>query len=81
MFEVDPHDQDANRDPKPIKALGRYAHEALVVDPHDGTIYLTEDAGTPERAALPLDAAARRAAARQGRAQASSPTTPASWRR
>ncbi|MEY2516752.1 MAG: uncharacterized protein QOJ89_4110 [bacterium] len=47
VFEVDPYDQDANRDPKPIKALGRYAHEALVVDPDTGTIYLTEDAGTP----------------------------------
>lgn len=47
VFEVDPYDQDANRDPKPIKALGRYAHEALVVDPETGTIYLTEDAGTP----------------------------------
>jgi uncharacterized protein len=63
VFEVDPYDQRANRDPKPIKALGRYAHEALVVDPHDGTIYLTEDAGTPNgllyrwtppRSALPL---------------------------
>jgi uncharacterized protein len=63
VFEVDPHDQRANRNPKPIKALGRYAHEALVVDPHDGTIYLTEDAGTPNgllyrwtppRSALPL---------------------------
>jgi secreted PhoX family phosphatase len=63
VFEVDPHDQRANRDPKPIKALGRYAHEALVVDPHDGTIYLTEDAGnpngllyrwTPPRSAQPL---------------------------
>ena len=47
VFEVDPYDQDANRDPKPIKALGRYAHEALVVDPDNGTIYLTEDAGNP----------------------------------
>src|SRR5689334_7777026 len=47
VFEVDPYDQDANRDPKPIKALGRYAHEALVIDPDRGTIYLTEDAGTP----------------------------------
>jgi hypothetical protein len=47
VFEVDPYDQDANRDPKPIKALGRYAHEALVIDPHTGAIYLTEDAGTP----------------------------------
>jgi secreted PhoX family phosphatase len=47
VFEVDPYDQDANRDPKPIKALGRYAHEALVIDPDTGVIYLTEDAGTP----------------------------------
>jgi uncharacterized protein len=47
VFEVDPYDQDANRDPKPIKALGRYAHEALVIDPDSGTIYLTEDAGNP----------------------------------
>jgi hypothetical protein len=63
VFEVDPYDQDANRDPKPIKALGRYSHEALVVDPHEGRIYLTEDAGnpngllyrwTPPREALPL---------------------------
>jgi secreted PhoX family phosphatase len=64
VFEVDPYDQDANRDPKPIKALGRYAHEALVVDPEAGTIYLTEDAGnpngllyrwTPPADALPLE--------------------------
>jgi secreted PhoX family phosphatase len=63
VFEVDPYDQDANRDPKPIKALGRYAHEALVIDPDTGTIYLTEDAGnpngllyrwTPPEEALPL---------------------------
>jgi uncharacterized protein len=63
VFEVDPYDQHANRDPKPIKALGRYAHEACVVDPHEGRIYLTEDAGnpngllyrwTPPRKALPL---------------------------
>ena len=64
VFDVDPYDQDANRDPQPIKALGRYAHEALVVDPGSGTIYLTEDAGnpngllyrwTPPRSALPLE--------------------------
>ena len=47
VFEVDPYDQDANRDPKPIKALGRYAHEACAVDPHTGAIYLTEDAASP----------------------------------
>ena len=63
VFEVDPYHQRANRDPQPIKALGRYAHESLVVDPRSGRIYLTEDAGnpngllyrfTPPRRALPL---------------------------
>ncbi|AGP58755.1 alkaline phosphatase PhoX [Streptomyces rapamycinicus] len=47
VFEVDPHDRKANRDPKPIKALGRYAHEAVVVDPGRGHLYLTEDASGP----------------------------------
>jgi secreted PhoX family phosphatase len=47
VFEVDPYDQRANRDPKPIKALGRFAHESVAVDPHTGVIYETEDAGTP----------------------------------
>ncbi|QKV97921.1 DUF839 domain-containing protein [Streptomyces sp. NA02950] len=47
VFEVDPHDRRANRDPKPIKALGRYAHEAVVVDPKRGDLYLTEDASGP----------------------------------
>ncbi|WP_413798639.1 alkaline phosphatase PhoX [Streptomyces iranensis] len=47
VFEVDPHDRRANRDPKPIKALGRYAHEAVVVDPGRGHLYLTEDASGP----------------------------------
>ncbi|UYB43086.1 PhoX family protein [Streptomyces sp. Je 1-4] len=47
VFEVDPHDRRAGRDPKPLKALGRYAHEAVVVDPKRGHLYLTEDADTP----------------------------------
>jgi len=47
VFEVDPYDRKANRDPKPIKALGRYAHEAVVVDPKLGHLYLTEDAAGP----------------------------------
>lgn len=46
-FEVDPHDLRAGRDPKPVKALGRYAHEAVVVDPKRGHLFLTEDADTP----------------------------------
>ncbi|MFE9254458.1 alkaline phosphatase PhoX [Streptomyces sp. NPDC006879] len=47
VFEVDPHDVRANRDPKPIKAFGRYAHEAVVIDPRRGHAYLTEDASGP----------------------------------
>ncbi|GAA3171813.1 MULTISPECIES: alkaline phosphatase PhoX [Streptomyces] len=47
VFEVDPHDLAAGRDPRPLKALGRFAHEAVVVDPRRGHLYLTEDADTP----------------------------------
>ncbi|MFF9911167.1 alkaline phosphatase PhoX [Streptomyces sp. NPDC013457] len=47
VFEVDPRDRRANRDPKPIKAFGRYDHEAVVIDPKRGHAYLTEDASEP----------------------------------
>ncbi|MFF0753808.1 alkaline phosphatase PhoX [Streptomyces sp. NPDC004267] len=47
VFEVDPHDRGAGRDPKPVKAFGRYAHEAVVIDPRRGHAYLTEDAAGP----------------------------------
>ncbi|MEU7643803.1 alkaline phosphatase PhoX [Streptomyces huasconensis] len=47
VFEVDPLHRRANRAPHPIKALGRYAHEAVVVDPRRGHLYLTEDAAKP----------------------------------
>ncbi|MFE2477424.1 alkaline phosphatase PhoX [Streptomyces sp. NPDC059389] len=47
VFEVDPHDRRANRDPEPVKAFGRYAHEAVVIDPRQGHAYLTEDASGP----------------------------------
>ncbi|WP_030799224.1 alkaline phosphatase PhoX [Streptomyces sp. NRRL S-337] len=47
VFEVDPHDRRAGQDPKPVKALGRYAHEAVVIDPRRGHAYLTEDAAGP----------------------------------
>ncbi|GAA2449027.1 PhoX family protein [Streptomyces pulveraceus] len=47
VFEVDPYDRRANRDPRPIKAFGRYAHEAVVIDPRLGHAYLTEDASGP----------------------------------
>ncbi|MFI7632860.1 alkaline phosphatase PhoX [Nonomuraea sp. NPDC049400] len=47
VFEVDPFDREANRDPVPLKFLGRYSHEAVAVDPHTSAIFLTEDAGGP----------------------------------
>ncbi|GGT10110.1 alkaline phosphatase PhoX [Streptomyces griseoviridis] len=47
VFEVDPADRRAGRDPKPVRAFGRYAHEAVVIDPRRGHAYLTEDASGP----------------------------------
>jgi secreted PhoX family phosphatase len=47
VFEVDPFDRAAIRDPRPVKALGRFVHEALAVDPATGGVYLTEDASGP----------------------------------
>lgn len=47
VFEVDPADRRANRDPKPLKFFGRYDHEAVVIDPRRGHAYLTEDASGP----------------------------------
>ena len=47
VFEVDPYDNDANRNPTPIRALGRFEHEAVAVDPDTGHIYETEDANNP----------------------------------
>ncbi len=59
VFEVDPFDQGVNRDPQPIKALGRYAHEAVAVDPRTGDIYLTEDASNPNGLLYRWEAARR----------------------
>jgi len=49
VFEVDPSAQEANlnKSPVPLKFLGRYAHEAVAVDPKTHAIYETEDAGGP----------------------------------
>ncbi|MEU3446818.1 alkaline phosphatase PhoX [Streptomyces thermolilacinus] len=47
VFEVDPHDRRANRDPKPVKAFGRFDHEAVVIDPRRDHAYLTEDDSSP----------------------------------
>jgi len=40
VFEVP---ADGNDDPRPLKALGRFRHEAVAVDPRDGVLYETED--------------------------------------
>ncbi|QNM82432.1 DUF839 domain-containing protein [Sphingomonas sabuli] len=42
VFEV-PADHTGRVDPVPIKALGRFNHEAAAVDPATGIVYLTED--------------------------------------
>jgi secreted PhoX family phosphatase len=44
VYEVDPF---RGGDPQPITALGRFEHEAVSIDPREGTAYLTEDADTP----------------------------------
>jgi uncharacterized protein len=38
---------DGTAHPEPIKAFGRYAHEALAIDPTRRQVYLSEDASTP----------------------------------
>lgn len=43
IFEVDPYDNARNADPTPLKAMGRFSHEATATDPRNGTIYETED--------------------------------------
>jgi secreted PhoX family phosphatase len=42
VFEV-PVLGDGPADPKPIKAMGRFVHEAVAVDPVTGIVYQTED--------------------------------------
>jgi len=41
VFEV-PYDRKG--DPRPLRAMGRFSHEAVAVDPRTGIVYLTEDA-------------------------------------
>ena len=38
---------DRQPDPEPLTALGRFAHEAVTIDPLRGHVYLTEDASSP----------------------------------
>ena len=47
VFEVDPFEPANNVNPVPLKAMGRFAHEAVAVDPQRGHVYLTEDASSP----------------------------------
>jgi hypothetical protein len=42
VFEV-PATETGLADPVPLKAMGRFEHEAVAVDPRTGIIYLTED--------------------------------------
>jgi secreted PhoX family phosphatase len=42
VFEV-PADARGLVDPLPLKALGRFDHEAVCIDPSTGVVYLTED--------------------------------------
>lgn len=44
VFEV-PSSSDRPVEPKPLRALGRFAHEAVAVDPRTSIVYLTEDNG------------------------------------
>lgn len=46
VFEV-PLDASGPVDPVPIKAMGRFEHEACVIDPRSGVVYMTEDNGDP----------------------------------
>jgi secreted PhoX family phosphatase len=46
VFEV-AADASGEGDATPITAMGRFEHEAAVVDPDDGAVYLTEDNGDP----------------------------------
>ncbi|WP_163550365.1 alkaline phosphatase PhoX [Candidatus Frankia nodulisporulans] len=47
VFEVDPFGRLRDDAPVPLTALGRFPHEAVAIDPRDGTVYLTEDAAKP----------------------------------
>jgi secreted PhoX family phosphatase len=47
VFEVDPWNRANNATPTPLTALGRFPHEAAIIDPQSGDVYLTEDASGP----------------------------------
>lgn len=45
IFEVPSQQNGAVSNPVPYKAMGRFRHEAVAVDPASGIVYETEDAG------------------------------------
>ena len=65
--------------PKPIKAFGRYAHEALAIDPTRTQVYLSEDASAPNGLFYRWTAPA--ASSSSPASPTSSATTPESSRR
>ncbi|WP_327352611.1 alkaline phosphatase PhoX [Streptomyces sp. NBC_01304] len=44
VFEVHPTDTRKLGGAVPLTAMGRFQHEAVAIDPHNGTVYETEDA-------------------------------------
>jgi secreted PhoX family phosphatase len=44
VFEI-PKDATGPIEPRPIKAMGRFLHEACAIDPRTGIVYMTEDNG------------------------------------
>lgn len=44
-FEVPAREKMGLAEPVPLKAMGRFNHEAVAVDPKSGVVYLTEDRG------------------------------------
>ncbi len=45
VFEVPASERIRLANPEPIRAMGRFNHEAVAVDPRTGIVYLTEDRG------------------------------------
>lgn len=75
VFEVDPYNPGNNRDPQPIKVLGRFAHEAVAVDPTSGDLYLTEDAANPNGLLYRWQTPSQLRPRRPGALRALTPTT------
>lgn len=47
VFEVDPAAPRRNLNPTPIRAMGRFQHEAVAIDPRTGEVFMTEDDSGP----------------------------------